>query len=44
MIMTIGTHSESGQGSGTPAKVSTGVKIEGLGHFEWDSLYGRLFH
>ncbi len=42
--MTIGNHLETGQGSGTPAKVSTQVRIEGVSHFGWGFLYGMEFH
>ena len=34
LSMPIVTHSETGQESGTPAEVSTEVKIMGSGHFE----------
>ena len=37
--ISIGTHSETGQGLGTPEEESTEVKIEGLGRFEWESRH-----
>ncbi len=42
--MSVGTQSETGQGSGTVAKVSAEAGIAGSSHFEQASFHGGVSH
>ena len=42
--ISIGTHLETGQGSGTLIEGSREVGIEGSGYFVWGALHSEQFH